>query len=99
MRLWLITSKLTYARAIVAASTADKARALRPDDAIWRDGQWMKAQKTGSGWHADMMVMRAPVLDYWPTRIEDVEVLELGRAENFVAEGVWCNEPSTEVRQ
>lgn len=98
MYLYLITSKLTYSRAVVAAPSEKKAREMRPDEAFWRDGEWKKTVWVGRGFTADYQIQRAPKVDWWPESLDDVEVTPLGRADSHVAQMVWANEPSTETR-
>ena len=98
MYLYLITSKLTYSRAVVAAPSEDKARKMRPDEAFWRDGEWKKTVFEGRGFTANHVIRTAPKVDWWPDSLDDIEVMSLGRADSHVAETVWANEPSTETR-
>lgn len=98
MYLFLITSKLTYSRAVVAASNETKAREMRPDGAFWRYDCWHETKFVGRGFTANHEVRPAKSVDWWPDSIEDVEVTSLGRADNHVAPGVMAKEPSTETR-
>lgn len=98
MNLYLVTSKLTYSRAVIAAENEDAARQTRPDGAFWRGGRWMAPKKVGRDWHASTEILPADSVDWWPEALDDIEVMKMGRADNHIAQGVWANEPSTETR-
>ena len=81
MHLYLLTHRKTYARAVVAASNASEARAMRPDGAAWRHDSWQFFR------HSTNTFQAAPSVPWWPDDASSVEVDELARAcNNWVAQ-------------
>lgn len=105
MKSYLLTSKLTFSRAVVIASSpedavrhhpAERGIVYRPgvssetDWAVWVNGGFPPAPVAMTPHQGDGTC---------PPHIADVEVMCLGNARHDVAPGVWCFEASDEPRE
>ncbi len=102
MNLYLVTSKLTYSRLIVAAETPEKALRTHPDKkSHWDEPleRWAHYPgRKGPGGGYGLPATQTPTLPEWPDHIDDIEAMLIGRADRVVAQGPWAFEKSTEKR-